>query len=58
MIDYAYPMMMVEKHLKAAHDALLMQDWDTGKEELIHAIAEARLAYNAVVHMQQEQDGK
>jgi hypothetical protein len=58
MIDYAYPMMMVEKHLKKAHDALLSQDWDTGKEELIQAIAEARLAYNAVVHMQQEQDGK
>lgn len=58
MIDYAYPMMMAEKHLKQSHDALLMQDWHNGKEELLKAITEARLAYNAIVHMQSEKDGK
>lgn len=52
MIDYAHPMMMAEKHLKQAHNAFLTHDFATGKEELLQAIAETRLAYNAIVHMQ------
>jgi hypothetical protein len=54
MIDYAFPMMMAEKHLKLAHDALLLKQWEKAKEELLHAITETRLAYNSVVHIAQD----
>lgn len=54
MIDYAHPLMMAEKHAKQAHDALLMRDWKQSKEEILQAITELRLAYNAVVHIEEQ----
>jgi hypothetical protein len=51
MIDYAQPMLMAEKHLRAAYDALSRRDFDNGKEELLNAIAQTRLAYHAAEHV-------
>lgn len=54
LIDYAHPMMMAEKHQRLAHDALLSRDFATGKEELLKAIAELRLAAMSVTHMAEQ----
>lgn len=50
MIDYAHPMLMAEKHLRQAYEALIQRNYTTGKEELLNAIAQARLAYHAAEH--------
>lgn len=47
MIDYAHPMLMAEKHLRQAYEALIRRDYTAGKEELLNAIAQTRLAYHA-----------
>lgn len=54
LIDYARPMMMAEQHQRLAHDALLSRDFTTGKEELLKAIAELRIACMAVTHMEEQ----
>lgn len=53
LIDYAHPMMMAERKLKDAHEALLRRDFDGGIERLLDAIVEVRLAANAVRHMKE-----
>lgn len=54
LIDYAHPMMMAERKLKDAHEALLRRDFDGGIERLQEAITEARLAVHAVRHIKGE----
>ena len=54
LIDYAYPMMMAENRLKAAHDELLHGDMAKGLEELTQAVVETRLAAAAVRHMMEK----
>ena len=51
MIDYARPTMMAEKALKDLHDAMLMRQYDQALEFALIAIAETRMAYNAIVVM-------
>ena len=51
MIDYARPTMMAEKALKELHDAMLMKQYDQALEFALIAIAETRMAYNAIVVM-------
>lgn len=51
MIDYARPTMMAEKALKDLHDAMLMKQYDQALEFALIAIAETRMAYNAIVVM-------
>lgn len=58
LIDYAHPMMMAEKHQKQAHYAFLEGDWLAGKEELLQAIAELRIACMAVQHMHEQSTKK
>ena len=53
LIDYAHPMMMAEKHQRQAHDALLERNWTKGKEELLQAIVELRLAVVAITHLEE-----
>lgn len=55
MIDYAAPMLLAEKHLRQAYEALIQRDFTRGKEELLNAITEARLAYNAAMHIEASQ---
>jgi|APFre7841882793_1041355.scaffolds.fasta_scaffold428726_1 hypothetical protein len=56
MIDYAQPMLQAEKHLRAAYEALIRRDFDLGKEELLNAITQTRLAYHAAEHQRTLQD--
>jgi len=53
IIDYAYPMMMAEKALKNAHNALLERDTDVALGELIQAIVEVKLAINCIKLMEE-----
>ena len=53
LIDYAYPMLMAERKLKDAHDALLHRDFDKGIELLLDASVEVKLAINSVTHMKE-----
>lgn len=53
LIDYAYPMMMAERKLKEAHEALLNRDFDGGMELLLSASVEVKLAVNSVKHMKE-----
>jgi hypothetical protein len=53
LIDYAYPMMMAERHLRAAHEALLNHGMATGLEELEQALVDVRTAIMSVKHMQE-----
>lgn len=51
LIDYAYPMMMAEREMKKAHEALLEGRMDEGLEHLTQAVVEVRLAIHSVEHM-------
>ena len=53
IIDYAYPMMMAERALKNAHNALLERDTDVALGELIQAIVEVKLAINCIKLMEE-----
>jgi hypothetical protein len=53
MIDYAYPCMMAEKALKKAHDKVLANDLEAAIAEALIAMAESKLMFNALRHMQQ-----
>ena len=58
MIDYAYPCMMAEKALKNAHDKVLDNDLDGAIAEALNAMAESKLLFNALRHMQFVQQQK
>ena len=54
IIDYARPMMMAEKALKNAHDALLEKHTDEALGELMQAIVEVKLAMNCIKLMEEK----
>lgn len=56
LIDYAYPMMMVEKHLKKAHDAVLHKDYDAALEHMTQATVEARTTFISIKHMKEQEN--
>lgn len=56
LIDYAYPMMMVEKQLKKAHDAMLRRDYDGALEHMMQATTEARTTFISIKHMKEQED--
>ena len=53
LIDYAHPMMMAERHLKNAHNALLEGNNDEALGELMQAIVETKLAINSIKLMEE-----
>jgi hypothetical protein len=53
IIDYARPMMMAQKHIRLAHDALLSGDNDVAMGELLQVVVEARMAINAIKLMEE-----
>lgn len=57
IIDYAYPMMMAERALRNAHNALLDRDTDVALGELIQTIVEVKMAINCIKLME-ENDAK
>lgn len=56
LIDYAYPMMQVEKHLKAMHNELLNRDFVKAEEIATLLITDARLLQNTIVLMKEKED--
>ena len=57
LIDYAYPMMMVERKLKEAHNALLEHNYNIGLDRLLECVVEAKIAINSVRHMKEQRNG-
>jgi hypothetical protein len=51
IIDYAYPNMMAERHLKAAHDAMLLKDYDAAIDHAQAAINQAEIMVDAIRSM-------
>jgi len=51
IIDYAYPNMMAEKYLKAAHDAMLAKEYETALDHTHEAIAQAEMMMEAIKEM-------
>lgn len=52
MIDYSYPCMMAERALKDLHNAAIEGRLDDAIEHALSALAEVRLTYQALRHMQ------
>lgn len=55
LIDYAHPMMMAERKLKDAYNALIEGDLEMGEKHLLDAVVEARMALNALKYMRENQ---
>ena len=53
LIDYADPMIRVEQGLRAMHKALLVRDHDAALAHALNIIVEAKLAYNAILHIKE-----
>ena len=56
VIDYAHPMMMVEKAMKKAHDYLLDEDYILALDQINLAIVEARIARVSIIHIMEKQN--
>mgnify|MGYP003348112476 CR=1 FL=1 len=56
LIDYAYPMMQVEKALKKAHDYLLENDYSSAVDQINSAIVEARRAKVSILHIMEKEN--
>jgi len=54
VIDYAYPTMMAEASMKKLHNMMLEDNYDGAVEAGIQAIADIKLAINAIKHMKEE----
>jgi hypothetical protein len=49
-------MMQIEKRLKEMHNELLSRDFDKAQESAVMLIADARLLYNTLLLMKEQQD--
>jgi hypothetical protein len=56
IVDYAHPAMMAEKALKEMHWAMCDNDHEKALEFALRAMAEVKLAYNAVVIQKERAD--
>ena len=52
-VDYSYPMLMAQKALKDAHEAVLKKDFDGAVEEVMTALAETKLTLNAIKELRE-----
>lgn len=55
LIDYAHPMMMAERNLRDAYNALIEGNLELGEEHLLAGLVEVKMALNAVKHMKETQ---
>jgi|688.fasta_scaffold1042166_2 hypothetical protein len=53
VVDYAYPCMMAEKHLKAAHEFMLEGKHDEAIQASIEAIVDTKLMINSIRDMKE-----
>lgn len=54
VVDYAYPCMMAEGGLKAVHNAMLHNDFDTAIEAALQTLADTKLMITAIRDMQEK----
>lgn len=54
IVDYAMPTMMAEKHLKELHYAALDKDYAKAREMALQAMADVRMAYQALRIMEEK----
>lgn len=55
IIDYAMPMMRIEKLLKEMHNDLLHKNFERAQESALMLITDARLLYNTITLMKEQQ---
>lgn len=55
MIDYAAPMMRIEKLLKDMHNDLLDKKMDTAQQKAANLITETKILLNTLVIMQEKE---
>lgn len=56
LIDYAYPMMMAERAMHDAHDAMLNKKFDEAYEHMLKAAVEVKITMNSIKHMKEQYD--
>ena len=56
VVDYAKPCMDAEKALQDAHNAVLEHDLERAMTKTMDAVINARLMYNALRHMKEENE--
>lgn len=56
IIDYAMPMMRIERLLKDMHNALLENNFDQAQINALVLVTETRILYNTLVLMKEQQD--
>ena len=56
LVDYAMPCMKAERALKKTHEAVLLKKYDDALEAALDAVVEAKMTYNAILHMKEQQD--
>jgi len=54
-IDYAGPLMAVERLAKEVHNACLDRDYETALEKTLALIVEARLTYVSIKHVEEKE---
>lgn len=54
-IDYAGPLMAVERLAKEVHHACLDRDYELAKEKALALIVEARLTYTSIAHVEEKE---
>ena len=56
LVDYAMPCMKAERALKKTHELVLLKKYDDALEAALDAVVEAKMTYNAILHMKEQQD--
>jgi hypothetical protein len=54
-IDYAGPLMAVERLAKEVHHACLDRDYESAREKALALIVEARLTYTSIAHVEEKE---
>ena len=56
LIDYAAPMMRIEKMLKDMHNDLLDRNFPKAHEQALELVVESRILFNTITIMKEQQD--
>ena len=57
LIDYAYPLMELEKALKKAHDYLLERNYVLALDQVDLAVVQTRRVRVSILHIMEKEDG-
>lgn len=54
LIDYAMPLMRIERAAKKIHDACLEHDYEQAQEQTLLLLTEARMLQTTLIHMKEK----